>query len=159
MPIGETLQAFALQRGEPADEHGVYPCGLVSDFRCDHRGVAAAFKDRADISADSRMRMAVADGADICLQIRSVHHHGRVILAHVRGQASRNLATDMAMGLRTRHADDILSPVHTGGRIPSGCQASRDLGAVLGQSRVRQRQDGRRMPVRGERVSLLLGVS
>lgn len=62
MPIGETLQAFAFERSEPTDEHGIYPHGLVSDFRYDHRGIATAFKGWADISADSRMGVEVARG-------------------------------------------------------------------------------------------------
>ena len=249
MPIGETLQAFALERGESADEHGVYPRGLVSGFRCDHRAIPAALEGRADISADSRMRVEVTHGNRIApvagcdhvrvireqrkrgvvvsadsevrsapqllvaggnllvdgigaaganegrllhagsggersaegsiaddthlvagilrepeglvggiLGYRSAHHHGCIVLAHVGGQASGNLVADMAMRLRARHADDALAPVCTGRRIPSGGQAASDLGAVLGQSHVRQWEDCWCMPVRGERVCLLFRV-
>lgn len=251
MPIGETLQAFALERGESADEHGVYPRGLVSGFRCDHRAIPAALEGGADISAYSRMRVEVTHGNRIApvagcdhvrvireqrkrgvavsaqllvaggnllvdgigaaganegrllhagsggessaegsiaddthlvagilrepeglvggiLGYRSAHHHGGIVLAHVGGQASGNLVADMAMRLRACHADDVLAPVCTGGRIAPGRQAPCDLCAVLGRCHALsvgaigaadhiplQRQDGRRMPVRGERVRLL----
>ena len=59
MPIGETLQAFALERGESADEHGVYPRGLVSDFRCDHVRVVLEQRGcRVAVSADPEARPA-----------------------------------------------------------------------------------------------------
>lgn len=49
MSIGETLQAFALERGESSHEHGIYPRGLVSDFRADHRAIPDALEGGADI--------------------------------------------------------------------------------------------------------------
>ena len=33
MPIGETLEAFALERGETTHEHGISPNILISDLR------------------------------------------------------------------------------------------------------------------------------
>lgn len=177
MPIGETLQAFTLERSEPTDEHGIGSQSSLSDFRCDHRAVASAPEGRRDISADSRMGVEVAHddgigagGADEgrllhagsggersaegsiaddthliagilrepeglvggILGYRSAHHHGRIVLAHMRGQASCNLVADMAMRLRARHADDVLAPVRTGGRIAPSRKTSCDLGAVLG---------------------------
>lgn len=53
MLIGETLQAFALERSEPTDKHGIYPRGLVSDFRCDHvRVVREQCECRVAVSAN-----------------------------------------------------------------------------------------------------------
>ena len=62
MPIGETLEAFALERGETTHEHGISPNILISDLRGNHRAIATAFESRADIAADSRMRIEVAHG-------------------------------------------------------------------------------------------------
>lgn len=146
MLIGETLQAFALERsaeGSIADD-----THLIAGILSEPEGLL-----------------------DGILGYRSTHHHGRIVLTHVRGQASGNLVADMAMGLRARHANDILTPVRAGGRIAPSRQASRNFCAVLGHCHALsvcavgssdhippQRQDGRRMPVRGERVCLLFRI-
>ena len=76
-------------------------------------GTRRGVKCREDIGfADSQTVAARVRGlADIRLQVRAAHHHGRIVLAHMRSQASGNLIADMAVSLRACHADDVLAPV------------------------------------------------
>ena len=102
--------------------------------------------------------------ADICLNIRAVHHNGGVVLAHMCGKASRDFIADMAVRLRARHADDVLAPIRARGRISSGREAPRDLRNVLGHRHdllvgATQRQDCRSVPVSRERVRLFLRIA
>ena len=96
-------------------------------------GTGRGIESREDIGLADPQAVAARVGglADICLQIRAVHHNGGVVLAHMRGKASRDFIADMAVCLRARHADDVLTPIRARGRISSGRKASCDLRAVL----------------------------
>lgn len=64
MPVGETLQAFALERGESADEHGVRPHRFLFDCVAHGDGAAlAAACDHVRVVREQRERR-VAVGTD-----------------------------------------------------------------------------------------------
>ena len=71
MPIGETLQAFALERGEPADEHRVNLRGLVRDFRGNHMRVVREQREgRVAVRTDPKARPAtqlLVTGCDLLI--------------------------------------------------------------------------------------------
>lgn len=64
-------------------------------------GLAASAPLRGSIADDTHLVAGILsepEGLDGgILGYRSTHHHGRIVLAHVCGQASGNLVADMAM--------------------------------------------------------------
>ena len=139
MPIWKTLQAFALEWGEPADEHRVNPRGIVRDFRGNHmRMVREQREGGIAVRTDSKGRSApelLVTGCDLLIDGIGAARAYESGLLHAGSGGKRpaerpiaddtNLVADILREPEGR-ADDILASPDGGTR--RGVECREDIG-------------------------------